>query len=120
MALRAFSVLGFAIHNTTEGVAIVSPVLRRAPARYHFFLLGLLAGVPTIGGTWLGGLTYSVPMSILFLAIGAGAIMQVVYEIVRFQARGKPVLEVLAKPHNLVGLVGGFMVMYLTGFLVAL
>jgi hypothetical protein len=46
--------------------------------------------------------------------------MEVVYEIVRFQARGKPVLEVLTRPHNLVGLVGGFMVMYLTGFLVAL
>ncbi|MEE9154460.1 MAG: hypothetical protein V3U42_10260 [candidate division NC10 bacterium] len=120
VALGAFLVLGFTIHNTTEGLAILSPILRVAPARYHFFLLGLLAGVPTIGGTWLGGLTYSVPMSILFLAIGAGAIMEVVYEIVRFQARGKPVLEVLTRPHNLVGLVGGFMVMYLTGFLVAL
>ncbi len=119
MALRAFFVFGFTI-NTTEGVTIVSPMLRGAPARYHFLLLGILAGGPTIAGTWIGGLTYSVPMSVLFLAIGAGAIMQVVYEIVRFQARGKPVLEVLTKPHNLVGLVGGFMLMYLTGFLVAL
>jgi zinc transporter ZupT len=119
VALGAFLVLGFAIHNTTEGLAIVSPVLRAAPARYHFLLLGLLAGAPTIAGTWLGGLTYSVPLAILFLAVGAGAIFQVVYEIVRFQARGTPMLGVLSAPHNLAGLLAGFLTMYLTGFLIA-
>jgi len=119
VALGAFLVLGFALHNTTEGLAIVSPILRAPPRRYHFLLLGLVAGVPTIAGTWIGGLTYSVLMAILFLAIGAGAIFQVIYEIVRFQARGKPVLQVLATPHNLVGLVLGFLVMYVTGLWVA-
>lgn len=119
VALGAFLVLGFAIHNTTEGLAIVSPILRRKPALYHFLLLGLLAGVPTIAGTWFGGLTYSVPMAILFLAVGAGAIWQVVYAVVKFQARDKPVLAVLTLPHNLTGLLAGFLVMYLTGFLVA-
>ena len=119
VALRAFFVLGFTIHNTTEGLAIVSPILRRAPARYHFLLLGILAGVPTIAGLWIGGLTYSVPMSVLFLAIGAGAIFQVIYEVVRFQARGEPVFQMLAMPHNLAGLGAGYLVMYFTGFLVA-
>jgi zinc transporter ZupT len=118
VALGAFLVVGFAIHNTTEGLAIVAPILRGAPARYHFPVLGLLAGVPTIGGTWLGGLTYSVPMAILFLAIGAGAIFQVIYEVTRYQARGKPILEVVTLPQNLGGLVAGFLVMYLTGFLI--
>ncbi len=120
VALGAFLVLGFTIHNTTEGLAIVSPMLRGAPARYHFLFLGLLAGAPTIAGTWLGGLTYSVPMAILFLAIGAGAIWQVVYEVVRFQAKEKPVLEFLTMRHNLAGLLAGFLVMYLTGLLVAM
>jgi zinc transporter ZupT len=119
VALRAFFVLGFTIHNTTEGLAIVSPILRRAPARHHFLLLGILAGVPTITGLWIGGLTYSVPMSVLFLAIGAGAIFQVIYEVVRFQARGEPVFQMLAMPHNLAGLGAGYLVMYFTGFLVA-
>ncbi len=119
VALGAFLVLGFAIHNTTEGLAIVSPILRAPPRRYHFLLLGLVAGAPTIAGTWIGGLTYSVLMAILFLAIGAGAIFQVIYEIVRFQARGRPVLQVLTVPHNLVGLVLGFLVMYVTGLWVA-
>lgn len=119
VALGAFLVLGFMIHNTTEGLAIVSPVVHRAPARYHFLLLGVVAGVPTIAGTWIGGLTYSVPLAILFLAIGAGAIFQVIYEVVRFQARGKPVLQLLTQPHNLGGLVAGYLVMYFTGLLVA-
>jgi zinc transporter, ZIP family len=119
VALGAFLVLGFTIHNTTEGLAIVAPILRSVPARRHFLLLGVLAGVPTIAGTWLGGLTYSVPMSVLFLAIGAGAIFQVIYEVVRYQAREKPVLQVLTMPHHLAGLMAGFLVMYLTGFLVA-
>jgi hypothetical protein len=81
--------------------------------------MGVVAGVPTIAGTWIGGLTYSVPLSVLFLAIGAGAIFQVIYEVVRFQARGKPVFQMLAMPHNLLGLLAGYLVMYLTGFLVA-
>lgn len=119
VALGAFLVLGFTIHNTTEGLAIVSPILRRAPARYHFLLLGILAGVPTIAGLWIGGLTYSVPMSVLFLAIGAGAIFQVIYEVVRFQAGGKPVLQMLTMRHNFAGLVAGYVVMYFTGFLIA-
>lgn len=119
VALGAFLVLGFTIHNTTEGLAIVSPILRGAPARHHFLLLGLVAGVPTIAGTWMGGLTYSLPMSVLFLALGAGAIFQVIFEVVRYQARDKPVLQVLTMPHHLGGLLVGFLLMYLTGFLVA-
>ena len=119
VALGAFLVLGFTIHNTTEGLAIVSPILRGAPARHHFLLLGLVAGVPTIAGTWMGGLTYSLPMSVLFLAIGAGAIFQVIFEIVRYQAREKSILQVLTMPHHLGGVLVGFLLMYLTGFLVA-
>lgn len=119
VALGAFLVLGFTMHNTTEGLAIVAPLLRSVPPRYHFLLLGLVAGAPTIAGTWIGGLTYAVSLSILFLAIGAGAILQVVYEVVRYQARGSAALKTLAAPRNLAGLIVGFLVMYLTGFLVA-
>jgi zinc transporter ZupT len=119
VALGAFLVLGFTIHNTTEGLAIVAPILRSVPPRYHFLLLGLVAGIPTIAGTLLGGFTYSAPLAVLFLAIGAGAIFQVVYEVVRYQAQGGTALKTLAAPRNLVGLIVGFLVMYLTGFLVA-
>ena len=45
--------------------------------------LGLIGGVPTIAGAWLGGFVYSPVWSVLFLAIGVGAIAQVIGQIVR-------------------------------------
>lgn len=119
VALGAFLVLGFMVHNTTEGLAIVSPIAHDRTRLRHLALLGLVAGAPTILGTWIGGFTYSEPGAVLFLSIGAGAVFQVVYEIVRFRARGGEVLGALAAPRNFFGLLAGFLLMYLTGLLVA-
>jgi zinc transporter ZupT len=119
VALGAFLVLGFTIHNTTEGLAIVAPVAREKARLGHLILLGLVAGGPTIIGTWIGGFTYSDPWALLFLSVGAGAIFQVVYEIARFRAAGGAVLTSLSRPRNLLGLLAGFLIMYATGFLVA-
>ena len=41
-----------------------------------FGLAGTLGRGPTIIGTWVGGFTYSDVWSVLFLAIGAGALFQ--------------------------------------------
>ena len=119
VALGAFLVLGFTIHNTTEGLAIVAPMTRDRARLGHLVLLGLVAGVPTIAGTWIGGFTYSEPWALLFLSVGAGAIFQVVYEIARYRAAEGSVLAGLARPRNLLGLLTGFLIMYVTGFLVA-
>ena len=43
--------------------------------------LGLIGGVPTIAGAWLGGFVYSPVWSVLFLALGVGAIAQVSVQI---------------------------------------
>lgn len=118
VALGTFLVLGFTMHNTTEGLAIVAPVTRQPPPLRHFLLLGLTAGAPTILGTWIGGFSYADLPAILFLGIGAGAVLQVVYEVLQYQAKGRPVLPVLTEPINLSGLLGGFVFMYLTGLLV--
>ena len=50
-------------------------------------LLGLLAGVPTIIGAWIGGFTYSPGWTALFFAIGAGAIAQVLVVLSRLFSR---------------------------------
>jgi hypothetical protein len=50
-------------------------------------VLGLIAGVPTILGTWIGGFLYSHIAAIIFLSIGAGAIFQVVFAIVSWMAK---------------------------------
>src|SRR5262249_38093806 len=78
LALGAFLVIGFTIHNTTEGFGIISPLARYRTKLTHLLLLGLIAGGPTILGAWLGGFTYSDIWATLFLGIGAGAIFQVV------------------------------------------
>jgi zinc transporter ZupT len=117
IALGGVLVIGFAIHNTTEGFAIVAPVAKQRVAFANFIWMGVLAGVPTILGTWIGGFTYSAVWSVLFLGIGAGAIVQVIYVILRQMARQPEDAEVLT-PRNVVGLLVGFMIMYATGVLV--
>ncbi len=119
-ALGSFLVVGFTLHNITEGVGIVAPLTRqeRPPLR-TFLLLALLAGGPAILGTWIGGFAFSPVLAVLFLSIGAGAILQVIWEVGKLLLRDarrteQPVLSWL----NFAGLTAGILVMYLTAFLV--
>jgi zinc transporter ZupT len=119
-ALGTLLIIGFTLHNTTEGLAIVSP-LARARQRVSvgsLAKLGLIGGLPTIAGAWLGGFVYSPVWSVAFLAIGVGAIAQVVGQIVRQMTRDGSVAAMLATAPVLAGLCAGFAVMYLTGMLV--
>ena len=117
LALSKFLVVGFAIHNTTEGLAIIAPIAKQKARIMHLLVLGLIAGGPTIIGTWIGGFTYMPVASILFLAIGAGAIFQVVYSI--FNWMNKEMESKITAPHNIAGFIVGIAIMYLTGLLVA-
>jgi zinc transporter ZupT len=119
-ALGTLLIIGFTLHNTTEGLAIVAPLAResrRVPIR-DLVKLGLIGGAPTIAGAWLGGFVYSPVWSVLFLALGVGAIAQVIVQIVRQMARGQGVVRQFARGPVLAGLTAGFAVMYLTGMLV--
>ncbi len=49
----------YSLGDTTEGLAIVSPVAKDRPKISTLVSLGLVAGVPTIFGAWLGGMAYS-------------------------------------------------------------
>ncbi|MEE9206768.1 MAG: metal transporter [Gemmatimonadota bacterium] len=117
IALGSFLVIGFAVHNTTEGLAIVAPVAASRPPMRHFLALGALAGLPTIAGTWIGGFSYSPILATLFLALGAGAIVQVVLQIAKMLGR-EAAGGVLA-PLNSMGVACGLLVMYGTALLVA-
>lgn len=118
MALGTFLIVGFTIHNTTEGFGVVAPVARDRVALGHLLAMGLLAGAPTILGTWIGGFTYSALWSILFLALGAGAIFQVVYELLKLMIRDAR--DRAGSVANFAGLILGLGIMYLTGLLVQL
>ncbi|MDR7523220.1 MAG: metal transporter [Armatimonadota bacterium] len=117
VALGTFLVLGFLLHNTTEGLGIASPLARDRPPVSRFVLLGAVAGVPTILGAWLGGFVYSPVFATLFLAIGAGAIFQVVYELVGMMVRQAG--DELMTAVNFAGFAAGLLIMYLTGLFVA-
>ncbi len=119
-ALGTFLILGFTLHNITEGVGIAAPILKERPRLAHFACLALLGGGPAILGTWIGGFAYSNLLSAIFLAVGAGAILQVIYEVTRLllkdSARSKaPALS----GANLGGLTVGIAVMYATALLVS-
>ena len=117
VALGTSLVFGFLLHNTTEGLGIVAPLARSRPSYVKLVALGLIAGVPTIFGTWIGGFSYLPTASVLFLAIGAGAIVQVISVLGRSMgSRGR---EGFKDPLNAAGVVVGLIVMYTTGLFVA-
>ena len=84
VALSTFLIVGFAIHNTTEGFAIAAPMARTKAMILRLVCLGLVAGTPAIFGTWIGGFSYSPFSTVVFLSIGAGAIFQVVVSIIQY------------------------------------
>ena len=55
-ALGTLLIVGFTLHNTTEGLAIVAPLARAGtrPSLGALMNLGLIGGVPTIVGAWIG------------------------------------------------------------------
>jgi zinc transporter, ZIP family len=118
-ALGTFLILGFTLHNITEGVGITAPIVRQNPGLKHFALLILLAGGPAILGTWVGGFAFNPVLATIFLAIGVGAILQVVWEVGKLVAReSRKLNQPIVNWVNLGGVVVGLALMYFTAFLV--
>ena len=117
-ALGSLLIVGFTLHNTTEGLAIVAPLARTPVAWPRLLGLGLIGGLPTVAGAWLGGFVYSSVLAVLFLGLGAGAIAQVVVQIARGASGERPLAEFLVGPPVAAGLLAGFLIMYATGMLV--
>jgi zinc transporter, ZIP family len=118
-ALGVFLILGFTLHNITEGVGIAAPIVRKNPGLAHFAYLLLIAGSPAIFGTWLGGFAFNPVLATVFLAIGIGAILQVVWEVGKLIANDNQRMGLsLFNWVNMSGLTIGLAIMYFTAFLV--
>jgi ZIP family zinc transporter len=117
-ALGTLLIVGFTLHNTTEGLAIVAPLAKERTRLVDLMLLGVIGGAPTILGALVGGLTYAPVISVIFLAIGAGAIAQVLVQISKQVVGQRPAAQVFATGPALAGLFVGFVVMYATGMMV--
>jgi zinc transporter ZupT len=119
-ALGVFLIVGFTLHNVTEGIGIAAPIVRNHPGFRHFVALALIAGGPAIAGVWLGAFTYSPFWTAIFLAIGVGAILQVIIEIGRLVIRSQRAEHEPALTWTTFsGVTAGIAVMYLTALLVA-
>lgn len=118
-ALGTFLILGFTLHNITEGVGIAAPVIDKNPGLRNFVLLVLLAGGPAILGTWVGGFAFNPVLATVFLAIGVGAILQVVWEVGKLVSKQSERLnQSVLNAVNLAGSFAGIAIMYFTAFMV--
>jgi hypothetical protein len=118
-ALGTFLILGFTLHNITEGVGISAPLVGTQPKFRQFALLAGIAGLPAVFGTWLGGFAFNPVLATFFLAVGLGAILQVVWEVGSLVAdQSARMDQPLFHWVNFGGLLAGIAVMYLTAFLV--
>ena len=119
-ALGSFLVIGFTLHNITEGIGIVAPLMRAERPKFTTFVwLALLAGAPAMLGTWIGGFAFNPLLAVIFLSLGAGAILQVVWEVGKLlvkeaHRRGDTAVSWL----NFAGITAGILIMYVTAFLV--
>jgi zinc transporter ZupT len=122
LGLGTLLIVGFTLHNTTEGLAIVAPLARRPAVERvgigRLIQLGLIGGVPTILGAWLGAFVYSSLLAVFFLALGVGAIAQVTRQIVMQGARDRGVAAYFREGPVVAGLAAGVAIMYVTGLII--
>ncbi|WP_394237530.1 ZIP family metal transporter [Niallia oryzisoli] len=118
-ALGTFLIIGFTLHNITEGIGIAAPLLKTNPKISQFVLLGTIAGAPAILGTWFGGFVFSPIWGAVFLGIGAGAILQVIFVISKMLIEDhKKNNEPAVSWMNFAGFTIGILIMYFTAFFV--
>jgi zinc transporter, ZIP family len=116
LALGTFLIIGFMVHNVTEGLGIATATTEERRASYaRLGLLVLIAGAPTILGTWTGGYVRSDVLGVVFFAAAAGAAFEVVVEVGRWLRTRAP--GGLTSGWVLGGFLGGVAIMYVTGLL---
>jgi len=81
ISLATVLIVGFALHNATEGFGIVGPLAGVKPSWGWLAVAGLIGGGPTCLGTMVGYSVTSHPLELVFYAAAGGAIMYVIGEI---------------------------------------
>ena len=81
ISLATVLIIGFALHNATEGFGIVGPLGDVRPSWRWLGLAGLIGGGPTFLGSIVGYAVTSNALELAFYAIAGGAILYVIGEI---------------------------------------
>ncbi|MGZ5332918.1 MAG: ZIP family metal transporter [Solirubrobacterales bacterium] len=81
IGLATVLIIGFAVHNATEGFGIIGPLGEVRPSWRWLAVAGLVGGAPVFVGTMVGYNVSSEPLELLFYAVSAGAILYVIGEV---------------------------------------
>ncbi len=81
ISLATVLIIGFALHNATEGFGIVGPLGDVKPSWRWLALAGLIGGGPTFLGSIVGYAVTSDPLELAFYAAAGGAILYVIGEV---------------------------------------
>jgi len=111
LALTTVLVVGFALHNGTEGMAIAGPVSEIPIHARDPLIMGFMAGFPTVLGSILGATLYSELAGIFFFSMAAGALLYVTIELTRRAQIPKS---------TFTGVALGILLMYFTDLLLAI
>jgi ZIP family zinc transporter len=114
ISLATVLIIGFALHNATEGFGIVGPLGDVKPSWRWLGLAGLIGGGPTFLGSIVGYGVTSHPLELAFYAAAGGAILYVIGEVWNAMRR---------YGHRELGLImlsAGFMVGVITDLIVTL
>ena len=81
IALATVLIIGFALHNATEGFGIVGPLGSVRPSWRWLGLAGLIGGGPVFLGSIVGYNVTSQPLELAFYGLAGGAILYVIGEV---------------------------------------
>jgi ZIP family zinc transporter len=81
IGLATVLIVGFAMHNASEGFGIVGPLAGVRPSWRWLFAAGLVAGGPTFLGSIIGYQVHSDPLELAFYGLAGGAILYVIGEV---------------------------------------
>lgn len=81
ISLATVLIVGFALHNATEGFGIIGPLGGVRPSWKWIGVAGLIAGGPVWLGSMVGYNFTSHPLELTFYALAGGAILYVVGEV---------------------------------------
>jgi ZIP family zinc transporter len=105
ISLAVLLIIGFGLHNASEGFGIIGPLVARdvRPSWAWLVTAGLIGGGPTFLGTVVGSVVNSPVLFVACLALAAGAIINVLGELIVAGRRASWEL-------TLWGLFAGFLV----------
>ncbi len=112
--LSGLLVGGFALHNGTEGFAIIASAGKTRLPFKEAVLMGLVAGAPTCLGAVISGLAVSPYFTIAFYALAAGSLLYVIFSLITIFYTATRRMQTAS------GVFAGLSLMYVTAMLLTI